>query len=1283
MKNKLKKTLKCLIYLIIFLLIIILASYYYLLKTNSGLNSAVKYINKFTNITITADEIKGNLLDVTTIKNLSISSDKINFHSENISLALSSTSIFRRKLVIDKLKIDNSKLEIIKKSTKTESKLFAFADIKLPLQINLKDMSVTNFEMTNKLNKTSFLIDDFKLQGTYEDGIAKVTNLILNTKAVNLNTAGKLKTTENYPLDFKTTLYIKNTDWKQRLDIDIKGNIQQGIKIIAKGSGLADFTLKSTVEDAFNNPELELLAHLVIQKINLSKLGIADSDISANLDLSLKKLYLIKLTGKVTTRQKTIKESFDLDLSGDIEKNIKLILNGKGFADFSTVSDISSVLLKPKFTSKVNIKQVDFTKINLEKALLSTDLNINGEINIKKKNTPLNIISKGIINYNSTKTGELKLDLNSVLEGSLQKYKAKISTLLNSVNYPKAEVVIELEGEGKKLKDYNLLVKTLGGEIKTTGSLQLKPNLNIKALLVAKNLQPQKFYPQVKANINTKIILDLEQIKDSKGKNKLIAKVNLKELTGKLDGKIISGKGDLLLDGKNLKLDKLDINLADNRIFADGLVNAKQINIKYNLDAKKLSAILPNLSGLIVANGEITGSPQKPNVKVVAKINNFKFKDIKINNLTLNGSISQKDDKILLKAKALNLLLAKQNIDSANIDIDGKISNHKLSLSLISKQQSLKLTSTGNLNLKAKSYKTKLKQLDLFQEKAGLWKLKGGADIFVSTKKITVSNMCLAQNKIGLCIKGGSKINSGKLNGEFDILVKDFNTQNFKELMPKALQIQTIIAGKTKLKIVNNQLSFKGNLKNKAGQVIIKSVSGIVKSKIKKLNLDFELKNNKLISKLNLSLNKLLNLEAKLALPNVKKPNINANIKLNSPDLRFVQRLVPQITDVKGSMKGSFVIAGNISKNLNITGGINLNKARFNIPKYGTQIRKLELKVFAKNKNEIGFAGTMFAEKGKLTIKGGLNPKTRKGKINIKGKKLLIANSRKISLEISPDINITLEDVIKIRGKIFIPKALIVPESNAKKIVTSGDVIIRSKHKKKKTKAVKNNLIDAEILIKLGKNVKVASADIETRLFGGIKINVKPNKAIQATGAIEVEKGELRVYGQLLNIKRGRVIFGKGPIDNPALDIKTIREVDDVVVGVNVLGFAKSPEVSLFSTPAMADSSILSYLIFGKPPNSDSFGAGALLQMGGVVGANTIARDLKKSIGLDVLDFSLTGMEAGKNVSKKLYLGMRSNFFNSINEFLLKYKLTSKLKLEGATGGKSAYADLTYTFETD
>jgi len=89
--------------------------------------------------------------------------------------------------------------------------------------------------------------------------------------------------------------------------------------------------------------------------------------------------------------------------------------------------------------------------------------------------------------------------------------------------------------------------------------------------------------------------------------------------------------------------------------------------------------------------------------------------------------------------------------------------------------------------------------------------------------------------------------------------------------------------------------------------------------------------------------------------------------------------------------------------------------------------------------------------------------------------------------------------------------------------------------------------------------------------------------------------GKYRAFGNELTIDPGRFVFGGGPIDNPGLDVRAYRGLttsqnvmtsSGEIVGVNLRGTLRRPEVTVFSNPAMSESEIMSYLVLGRPLSS-------------------------------------------------------------------------------------------------
>jgi translocation and assembly module TamB len=173
------------------------------------------------------------------------------------------------------------------------------------------------------------------------------------------------------------------------------------------------------------------------------------------------------------------------------------------------------------------------------------------------------------------------------------------------------------------------------------------------------------------------------------------------------------------------------------------------------------------------------------------------------------------------------------------------------------------------------------------------------------------------------------------------------------------------------------------------------------------------------------------------------------------------------------------------------------------------------------------------------------------------------------------------------------------------------------------------------------------------------------------------------------------VLFSGGPIDNPGLDLRVSRSYsedgEDITVGAQIGGTLRAPDLELFSQPSMPDSSIISYLIFGRAPDTTSQTENALLYQAATAlattGSSSAIKNLSDSLGLD--DLSLEGGQSldeaalvvGKYLSPDLYISFGIGLFDAAETFNLRYKLTDRLSFESSTSGDQSGADVIYTIE--
>ncbi len=1339
-KKGVKKIVKYCLVSIAALLIIVLMLAYYLLSTTSGLKNLIGIASRYSGYHIEAREITGQLINKAELKQLTITGKNLSFSSDSVSLRWQSDALLSRSLTITDIIITDSVLELSPSQEEQPVKKtspFELSDIDLPVGIRLENLLIENLALQNPVTKKADVtFDRIHVDIDYVGQKGTIKSMTIAGEGLDLHLAGSIETKGDFPLVLSNKNQYKSAHYgEENVDIAVHGSLKKALAIDVTGSGVSDFTVRGEIisllkspafnvgvdirkvdTSAFGFPHTATTAHVTARgaladTLQLETAGeiVYDSPETEKISLAFKgniadnKLHIPlfslglltaqqKLTGQATYGlddttlavklhsdalqwpQKTdapgvLARELNVDVSGTLD-NFHLAANTQAHTDIAGVVPV-------KITA--NGSQQSISDVNATATLNGQPLTLAGSATWGSK-----------LDYTaSISAPEIKAfrefpniqNLALTVSGDDKSYTAEGGVHIAGKTIPPSDISLNVKGTPQLLSTAKLSLDSLGGTTTIDASGTLSP-VDISAKLLLDAVQPHTFYPHVDANINGTVNLSVKSSGDD-----LTAVASIDALTGQVQKKPLSGKGSVAFDSaqQRITVDDIDLTVGGNRLQANGrlaLSTAGTSDIKASVNANHLNNIVPSLGGSLVADLHATGALKQPEIAATVEGNNLAYQQHRVRKLKTALDISLSGDKLVVKSDVSGITTGAQSIDSAMLDISGKLSQHRIAAKVLAPAAgaipSLELQARGALDIDAPQWSGRVNQLAIDDATVGRWQLAQASPLTLSADNVGVESLCMQQQSSRLCATGALKQNSG----QFELSIKQLKTKQFAKLFPPTVALDTTINGAATLQLKDAQPSVKGKITAEAGSIDILTGSGGLSDRIQKLETAFELADNRLEAYAIGDLKKVGTLKVKARVPDISANTLEASAEIDSPNLAFIEELTPQLSEVKGKLTGAMTVSGDPSKQLKVAGKITLHKTNFDVPQFGTQIRGLTLDIFAKDGNQIGFKGGARAGGGSFTVNGNLNPANRQGEIDLKGKNFQIADSRQFKIAINPDVQILFADNIQVRGTILVPKALIVPSSNSSKITASEDVVLPTKKAKKQPKS---SPIDIELAVKLGKDVRIASADIETRLLGGINVLAKPGKALFANGVISVKTGALRVYGQQLNIRRGRVIFSNGPIANPALDIRATRNIDaeDVVVGVNVLGNVRKPEISLFSTPSMPDSSILSYLLFGKPPSSDTFSSTALLQTGGLVGANKIARDIKSSTGLDVLDFSLSGVEVGKNLNKKIYVGVRTDIFNAINQFLLDYKVSSRTYLHTTIGTDGISGDLIKEIETD
>jgi translocation and assembly module TamB len=307
-------------------------------------------------------------------------------------------------------------------------------------------------------------------------------------------------------------------------------------------------------------------------------------------------------------------------------------------------------------------------------------------------------------------------------------------------------------------------------------------------------------------------------------------------------------------------------------------------------------------------------------------------------------------------------------------------------------------------------------------------------------------------------------------------------------------------------------------------------------------------------------------------------------------------------------------------------------------------------------------------------------------------------------------------DKLSVRGEVRLPAVQIVGSQSRGPVEASPDVVRKGKGKAKTNHQKLPIQLDVQVRMILGDAISFQASGIDAQLGGQIDLQFQELDKITGRGEIRVVKGRFRTYGVNLDITRGRLFYGGGPVNQPTVDILALRKVGDVRAGVTVSGALPNPLVKLYSEPFMQDMDILAYIVLGHPLGNSSEQAGLMAMAASALltsqQSEKLQRQIKTRLGFDTFDISAdvvkqngymgykrinvtpdgkgtssnagsvseTMLVVGKYLTPDLYISYGRSLFSGGNLFFLRYNLSPKWQIETQTGQESG-VDIYYKIE--
>ncbi len=317
------------------------------------------------------------------------------------------------------------------------------------------------------------------------------------------------------------------------------------------------------------------------------------------------------------------------------------------------------------------------------------------------------------------------------------------------------------------------------------------------------------------------------------------------------------------------------------------------------------------------------------------------------------------------------------------------------------------------------------------------------------------------------------------------------------------------------------------------------------------------------------------------------------------------------------------------------------------------------------------------------------------GNFTINGDNFLAVDLPEYSFVVDPDMRFSGDlEKGRLTGKVRVVSGLIEPRYLPDTTSVSDDVIIV----KKGDQAAPHWQFFMDVEVDLGDDIAINGYGVSGNLGGALKVKMVPEEPLSGIGTVDLRNGKFTMYGRSLDITRGNIIFSGGSMDNPGVDIRAEKSMssqqalkEGYTVGVDISGLAQDLHYTLFSSPPMSETEILSYMVLGHSLAGSNAGEGNILATAaetlGVKGGSALLGDFGKLLSFD--DIHLEGsvqdedvsVVVGKRLTRDIYVGYDMNMYSQLGAFWVRYDLGRGFSVQTFSSVQSTGADLQFSFE--
>jgi len=759
------------------------------------------------------------------------------------------------------------------------------------------------------------------------------------------------------------------------------------------------------------------------------------------------------------------------------------------------------------------------------------------------------------------------------------------------------------------------------------------------------------------------------------------------EVAGELREVEIQGSFDAAYRAPNLwRLAALELRSGTDSLALSGTLG-ETLDADVKASLQNLELFWPGLAGQLAADLHVTGTLARPYAEGSASVRELSYAEYAAQRIELVGTAGS-GGALDLDLQATGLRAPRAQIANLNARLDGTLDSHRLQMTAAGSDWGASLDGRGELA--AGNWRVAVARSQLTQATFGSWQLDTPTAVSLARNAVVVEPLCFSQATTTACaelrLTGGAE-------DRLALSARNFNLQALNPLFGDEWSAQ----GQYELAATFTDLTGRpaGELRLLGGATQVSftaSERDVVQTGFDRMQLVANLEERGLAMRATLEGRDTgqVSLDASLADVTDRNAAIQAQLDIFWPELAFVSLLSPDIGDVGGSLQVALEVAGS-ANNPEVQGQARWTEGAVEVPAWGVRVDRIDGTATSLDGTALQFEANGWLGGSQLNLSGSSRLDPASGwptTLRLTGDSVQIVDLRDAEIFVSPNLNIEVDlPNVQVSGVVHVPSArLSLDELPPQAVQPSPDAVV---HGLAELESVRPLQVTSDIVLSLGDDVTYTGSNLNSRLSGALRVLYASGRTANASGAVRLD-GSYDAYGQSLALDRGELIFA-GPLDNPALDVRAVRNIGEITVGVQLNGTLQAPETRMFSDPAMSEADALSYLLIGRPlagsgDEDSAIVQGAALSMG-LQQALPVVQRIGETLGFDEFaiesnDVDTGALMAGKYLSPKLYMRYSYGLFNRIGGLLLRFRINERLSIETRSGDQESM-DLLYTVEKD